>query len=149
MTTYKFPNIEEDIINATTQRDILNKEIDTNNDINTTDIKAYNKKLNTLFSNIMERQNLDKKIAQLKAESRIPDPNKLTLNQFIDGLTLDFYDMYDELIIMNDPSIVEISKIINKNYRKLTILMIFLIIFLLIFYILSIKSYLFTDERKT
>ena len=148
MTSYRFYNIEKNIIDTTTQRDLLaNKEIVNNNFAS--DINAFNRNLDRIYSDITQRQNLDKKIAQLKAESRIPDPDKLTLNQFISGLSLDLYDMCNELINKDNVSVAEIVIIIDKNYRKLTILIIILMIFLLVFYILSIKSYLLAEVRTT
>ena len=151
MTLYRFPKIDQEILNTTKQRDILkDREKDINNlNVDVSDIKAYNKNLNTVYSDILYRQNLDKKIAYLKAQSRIPDPNSMPLNQFITGLSVDLCDMYDELLMKNNPSVADINQILDKNYRRLTVLFILLFIFLLTFYILSIKSYLCAEERIT
>lgn len=151
MTSYRFPKIDQEILDTTKQRDILkDREKDINNlNVDVSDIKAYNKNLNTVYSDILYRQNLDKKIAYLKAQSRIPDPNSMPLNQFITGLSVDLCDMYDELLMKNNPSVADINQILDKNYRRLTVLIIILFIFLLTFYILSIKSYLCMDERIT
>ena len=157
MTSYRFPDIDKDISNITSKRNLLkNKEqnnLNLKNDPNITvgsvfDNSAFNKKLNTVFSDIQQRQNLDKKIEQLKAESRIPNPNKMNVNQFTSGLYIDLFDTYNQIIKIKNPSVSDINKILDKNYRKLSILIILFTIFSIIYYILSIKSYLFSARRK-
>ena len=135
MTSFRFQNID---------KDILKKK-----DPNITVVNAFNSRIDNIFSDVLIRQNLDQKIAKLKAESRIPNPNKMTLSQFIVGLQVDIFDTYNELMSINILSISKINRILDKNYRRLTILVILFCILFIIYHILSIKSYLFSDARKT
>ena len=154
MSNYRFPNIQKDIANANIKKQLLkNKEkniFDFHNNSNITiggifNVDAFNKRLDKTFSNILQRQKIEDKIKKLKAKSIIPDPNTLTLNQFISGIILDTYDMFNELFTINSYSKSNLNKIMDKNYRRITLYILLLILTITIYYILSIKSYLFSD----
>ena len=157
MTEYKFKNIQKDIAKLAIQRDLLkNSEkniMNLQNDPNITiggifNVDAYNKKLDRIFSLIQKRTKIEDIIKQLRKQSRIPNPNKMTVKQFKSGLILDTYDMFDELRNIKKINKSNITSIIDKNYRKITLYFLLLILFILIYYFQSINSYLFSDVRN-
>ena len=156
MFNYKFQDINKDITEATIQKNIL---IDINKNQNITNlyndpnitiggkfnVNEFNQHIDKVFSNIQQQQNIEDKIKKLKEKSTIPDPNSMTLNQFISGLILDTYDMFNELFKLETYSKSNLNMIMNKNYRKITLYIIIIIIIIIIYNILSIKSYLFSE----
>jgi hypothetical protein len=153
MSNFKFQNINKDIANATIQKELLKnreKNINLHDNSHITigglfNVDAFNKKLDKIFSNIQQRQKIEETIKELKVKSTIPNPDKMTLNQFISGITADTYDMFYELFTINVYSKSNINKIMDKNYRRITLYIILLILLIIIYYILSIKSYFFSD----
>jgi len=153
MINYRFQNIDKDLTNAITQKNILlqnNKDIiKQHNESNIMiDKNITNQNIDKIYSNIRQIQKIEDKIKELKEKSSIPDPNSMTLDQFISALLLDTYDMFNELLLINEYSISDINKIVDKNYRKIIIYILLIIIIIIIYYMLSIKSYLFSDVRN-
>ena len=158
MTNYRFPDITKDIANLAIQRDLLkNKDINLNRLKDDKDItigsvfnvKAFNKKLDSIFSDIIKRQKIEEKIAKLKKKSTIPNPDTMTFNQLKSGLILDTYDMFNELFSIKKIDKQNINNVLDKNYRKLTLLSLLLIFFIIFYFSQSIKSYLSSPVRNT
>jgi len=154
MSNYKFQNIQKDIANASIQKELLkNKEkniINFHDDSNLMigglfNVDAFNYKLDKIFSIIQQRQKIEDKIKELKDKSTIPNPDNMTLNQFISGILLDTYDMFNELFTIKVYSRSNLNLIMDKNYRRITLYILLIIFAIIIYYILSIKSYLFSD----
>jgi hypothetical protein len=158
MTNYRFPDKIKDIANLAIQRDLLkNKDINLNRLKDDKDItigsvfnvKAFNKKLDSIFSDIIKRQKIEEKIAKLKKKSTIPNPDTMTFNQLKSGLILDTYDMFNELFSIKKIDKQNINNVLDKNYRKLTLLSLLLIFFIIFYFSQSIKSYLSSPVRNT
>lgn len=150
---YRFQNINKDLTNTITQKDILlqnNKDIiKQHNESNIMiDKNITSQNIDKIYSNIRQIQKIEDKIKELKEKSSIPNSDNMTLNQFISALFLDTYDMFNELLLINEYSIPKLNKIVDKNYRKITIYILLIIIIIIIYYMLSIKSYLFSDVRN-
>ena len=153
MMNYRFQNINKDLTNTITQKDILlqnNKDIiKQHNESNIMiDKNITSQNIDKIYSNIRQIQKIEDKIKELKEKSSIPNSDNMTLNQFISALFLDTYDMFNELLLINEYSIPKLNKIVDKNYRKITIYILLIIIIIIIYYMLSIKSYLFSDVRN-
>lgn len=158
MANYRFSDIAKDIANLAIQRDLLkNKDINLNKLKDDKDItigsvfnvKAFNKKLDSIFSDIIKRQKIEEKIAKLKKKSTIPNPDTMTFNQLKSGLILDTYDMFNELFSIKKIDKQNINNVLDKNYRKLTLLILLLIFFIIFYFSQSIKSYLSSPVRNT
>ena len=172
MLNYRFQNIQNDITNATIEKNLINNKINTiyeeqnksiggkyningyksdpttiNNKITDKifDVNVFNKNIDKLYSNIQQRQKIEDKIKDLKLKSKLPNPDEMTISQFIKAIILDTYDTFIELSNIKKYSKSKINHIFDKNYRTITIYIILLIFFIAIYHILSIKSYLFSD----
>ena len=86
-----------------------------------------NKKLDYIYSVIKQRQ-------QMKADATIPDPDKMTFNQFKSSIIVDTYDMFNDLFTLRNINKSNLNNIMDKNYRKITLFIILLI------FIIAIKS---------
>jgi hypothetical protein len=155
MANFKFQNVQKDIANATIQRNLLlnSEKLKFNDDKDITiggifNVNAFNKKLNKIYSDILVKERIEENITKLKAKSKIPNPNSMTLSQFTSSLISDTYDMFDEIFKIKEYSKPNINKVMNKNYRRITLYILLLFLAILIYHMLSIKSYFFSDVRN-
>lgn len=158
MTNYRFQDIQKDITDLTIQQNKLdlNKDFNLNKLRDDKDItiggvfnvKAFNNKLNNIFSNVLNKQKIEDKIKKLKKQSTIPNPETMTLNQFKSGLILDTYDMFNELFSLKKFNKNNINNVMDKNYRKITLFILLLLFFIIVYFSQSIKSYLFSPVRN-
>jgi len=146
---FKFPDVQKNIINYIQQKELIIDDKVDSSDIQIGglfDKDAFNKKLDKIYSNIVKRKNIEDKIKELKNKSSIPNPNEMTVNQFISAILLDTYDMFYELYNIKIFSRKNINTIIDKNYRRITLYILILLLVIIYYYIISIKSYLVSDD---
>lgn len=104
------------------------------------DAKAFNKKVDAINELIMKKNKIKDKINLLKLKYRPIDYNKMTIDEFKFGLITDINLMINELLLMKNFNYNQFNNIINKNYRKLTILILLLLLFIISYYLYNFLS---------
>ena len=142
---FKFPDVQKNIINYIQQKELIIDDKVDSSDIQIGglfDKDAYNKKLDKIYSNIVKRKNIEDKIKELKNKSSIPNPNEMTVNQFISAILLDTNDMFYELYNIKIFSRKNINTIIDKNYRRITLYILILLLVIIYYFSLHFISYI-------
>ena len=104
------------------------------------DKTAFNNMFNTVLNINRYQRNIKKKLKYLPLNDIPFDHNNLTIGQLKNSLFVDFFDMCNELLLMEKFSPLTINFILSKNYRKITLLTILLLTFLLSFVVINISS---------
>jgi hypothetical protein len=91
------------------------------------DQTAFNKMFDAVLNVNRHQRNIKKKIKYLPLNIKYLDYNDLTIKQLKKGLYIDFFDMCNELLLMEKFSLLNFNNIISKNYRKIILLLILLI----------------------
>jgi hypothetical protein len=102
------------------------------------DSKAFNEKVNSVMKIARQRRKLKDRIKLAKLTYRPLDYNKLTIAELKMALYNDTYDMFDEFSKLKEFNLNIFYQIISKNYRKLTILILFLVLFILTYVLINI-----------
>jgi len=92
------------------------------------DIAAFNAKVNKIQEIARQRRKIKEQIKLARLNYRPLDVNQLTIEQLKQGLYLDTYNMFEEIKKMRSFNLSQLDNILSKNYRKMTVLIIFLII---------------------
>ena len=106
------------------------------------DERAFNKMFNTVV-------NINKYQKQLKNRKKILATNtntntntnnidNFTIGQIKEGLYVDFFDMCNELLLLDKFNYLNINYILSKNYRKIMLLVIILITIIITYLIINI-----------
>lgn len=143
---YRFPDVDgkDNIRLLKTQLDLLNDDLIQAESLKYSDVtiggifdvdafNGYMNKIDTIKNN---KHQLEEQILKERLRFDPIDINNLTLKQLKNGMIMDFVDMYIELKELKTINFENVSIIVNKKYRKITLLItIFLI--LLFSYLLS------------
>jgi hypothetical protein len=95
------------------------------------DTKAFNLKVGKIQEIARQRRKLRDQIKLARLKYQPLDLNTLTIDQLKKGLYLDLYYMFNEIKHMQSFNFVELDRILSKNYRKLSLLIILLLIIIM------------------
>jgi hypothetical protein len=104
------------------------------------DQTAYNNMFNTVLNVKRYQRNLNQKKKLLGFKFKPTDYDNYTIAQLKTGLYIDFFDMCNELLLIDKITLNNLDYILSKNYRKLIILCIILITFLISYLIINILA---------
>jgi hypothetical protein len=99
------------------------------------DLSAFNKQADKITDITRKKKKLKDKIKLSRYKKREKSYGNYTINQFIDGIIQDTFDMIIDLNSLRRINFYSILKILRKNFRILTIL-IFLLLVLFCSYII-------------
>jgi hypothetical protein len=141
ISTYKFPDINNDIDQLIKLDKILSTRYKIESKFKVSefiraglfDNNLFNKKIDEINEIQRIRRKIKEKIRLLKLSDEQPDYHKLTIGEFINAIYIDMFSMFRELFNMNKFRLQTIHHILNKNYRRIILVLLFLMI--IIFYI--------------
>jgi hypothetical protein len=107
------------------------------------DQTAFNKMFDTVLNVNRYQRNIKKKIKYLPLNDKPLDYTKLTIEQLKTALYVDFFDMCNELLLIEKINFESFNRILSKNYRKVTILCFILVVCLISYIIINIL-----DDKK-
>ena len=107
------------------------------------DQTSFNKMFDTVLNVNRYQKNIRKKMKYLPLNNKPVNYTKFSIDQIKTGLYIDFFDMCNELLQVEKISFESFNAVLSKNYRKVTILFLFLFIFLVSYIIVSIL-----DDKK-
>ena len=84
------------------------------------------------------QRDIKNKMRLLRLQDKPIDYTKYSIQQLKEGLYVDFFDMCNELLIMEKFNFSDLNSILSKNYRKATLLLFILICVLIAFVIINI-----------
>lgn len=102
------------------------------------DQTAFNKMFDTVLNVNKYQRDIKNKMRLLRLQDKPIDYTKYSIQQLKEGLYVDFFDMCNELLIMEKFNISYLNNILSKNYRKATLLFFILICILIAFIIINI-----------
>lgn len=143
---YTFPNIDAEIDRLSNEEKNLKLEREKKKIIKPSEVIAgsvfdsalFNRKLDEINEINRKRRKIKDKIKLFKLKKRHVDYDDLTIRQFKNGIILDTYDMFSELFSMKSFSFKNINYIINKNYRKIILLVIIFSVIILSYIIIYV-----------
>ena len=104
------------------------------------DIKLFNAKVNEVNDITRKKNKIKDQIKLSRLNYRPPNPDKLTITELKQGLLLDTYQMFKDFTTLKKISHNDINNILNKNYRRLTLLIILLIICIISYILIKFLS---------
>jgi len=147
---YKFENINDNdkIIKLEKKIKNLNELLKKKNKIKKSDvtygqvfdIKAFNRNVNEVNEITRNKNKIRDQIRLAKLNYRPPNPDKLTIAQLKQGLLLDTYQMFKNLATLKEINYKNINNILNKNYRRLTLLIILFMICIISYILIKFLS---------
>jgi hypothetical protein len=102
------------------------------------DQTAFNNMFDTVLNVNRYQRDLKQKKKLLGLHFKPIDYDKYTVGQLKQGLYVDFFDMCNELLLMESFNTSNLNNILSKNYRKIILLFIFLITILIAYIIIYI-----------
>jgi len=102
------------------------------------DQTAFNNMFDTVLNVNRYQRNLKQKEKLLRLNFKPIDYDKYTIGQLKQGLYVDFFDMCNELLLMESFNTNNLNNILSKNYRKIILLFILLITILIAYIIIYI-----------
>ena len=107
------------------------------------DQSAFNNMFDTVLNVNRYQRNIKKKMIHLPLNNKSLDYNKLTIDEIKIALYVDFFDMCNELLLIEKINFESFNYVISKNYRKIIILFFILFICLISYIIIIIL-----DDKK-
>jgi hypothetical protein len=107
------------------------------------DQSAFNKMFDTVLNVNRYQRNIKRKIKHLPLNNKPLDYNKLTIDEIKIALYVDFFDMCNELLLIEKINFESFNYVLSKNYRKIIILFFILFICLISYVIIIIL-----DDKK-
>jgi hypothetical protein len=104
------------------------------------DIKLFNAKVNEVNDITRKKNKIRDQIKLSRLNYRPPNPGRLTITEFKQGLLLDTYHMFKDFTTLKKINYNDINNILNKNYRRLTLLIILLIICIISYILIKFLS---------
>lgn len=147
----KFPDIDNDIEQLLRLDNILTTRYEIESKFSVSDFikgglfdhKLFNKEVDKVNELKRKIRTIREKIRLLKLKYETPDYDTMTIGEFKSAIIIDIYDMIKEILHMK--TIYELPKIINKNYRKITILL-FVFVILVVMYLTIYKFYVWFNK---
>lgn len=147
----KFPDIDNDIEQLLRLENILTTRYEIESKFSVSDFikgglfdhKLFNKEVDKVNELKRKIRTIREKIRLLKLKYETPDYDTMTIGEFKSAIIIDIYDMIKEILHMK--TIYELPKIINKNYRKITILL-FVFVILAVMYLTIYKFYVWLNK---
>ena len=147
----KFPDIDNDIEQLLRLENILTTRYEIESKFSVSDFikgglfdhKLFNKEVDKVNELKRKIRTIREKIRLLKLKYETPDYDTMTIGEFKSAIIIDIYDMIKEILHMK--TIYELPKIINKNYRKITILL-FVFVILVVMYLTIYKFYVWFNK---
>lgn len=151
ISSNKFPDIDSDIKQLLRLENILTTRYEIESKFSVSDFikgglfdhELFNKEVNKVNELRRKIRNVKEKIRLLKLKYETPDYDMMTIGEFKSAIIIDIYDMVNEILHMK--TIYELPKIINKNYRKITILL-FVFVVLIVVYLIIYKFYVWINK---
>lgn len=102
------------------------------------DQTAFNKMFDTVLNVNRYQRDIKNKMRLLRLQNKPVDYTKYSIQQIKEGLYVDFFDMCNELLMVEKFNLSNLNNILSKNYRKVTILFLILICILIAFVVTNI-----------
>lgn len=102
------------------------------------DQTAFNKMFDTVLNVNRYQRDIKNKMRLLRLRDKQIDYTKYSIQQLKEGLYVDFFDMCNELLLMEKFNFNNLNNILSKNYRKATILFFILLCVLISFMFMNI-----------
>jgi hypothetical protein len=147
---YKFPDVESNIVQLKKIDQLLSDQYKLESKFRVDeyihggvfDLNSFNKQVNKVNDIARELRRTREKIRLLKIKDVNIDHDDLTIGQFKSALFLDFFDMIVEIFSIDGFSFGKLSKIVNKNYRRISIFIIILIMVMLYISIIKYRDWI-------
>ena len=104
------------------------------------DQTAFNKMFETVLNVNRYQRDIKKKLKYIRLGDKPIDYTKFSIQQIKEGLYIDFFDMCNELLIIDKFNFHNLNAVLSKNYRKVTILLLILFILLISFVLMNILN---------
>jgi len=102
------------------------------------DKTAFNNMFDTVLNVNRYQRNLKEEKRLLGLNFKPIDYDKYTIGELKQGLYIDFFDMCNELLLMESFNTTNLNNILSKNYRKIILLFMFLVAILIAYVIIYI-----------
>jgi len=104
------------------------------------DVNIFNARVEEVNEITREKNKIIDEIKLSRLNYKPPDAGKLTITQLNQGLLLDTYNMFKEFSNLKEVKYININNILNKNYRRLTLLIILFVIFITSYILIKFLS---------